>query len=82
MIWRQKIRQSIICSQCFPKNTSSNQKDNDMPCKNITDKERRLAELLSEMFKDSLRSGDKDMMVRIADAIIILFGPIVGNPKN
>ena len=53
-----------------------------MPCKGLTDKEERLARLLSEMLKDSLRSGDGDMVVRVADVIILFFGPIVRKIKE
>ena len=53
-----------------------------MPCKGLTDKEERLARLLSGMLKDSLKSGDGDMVARVADVIILFFGPIVGKSEE
>ena len=53
-----------------------------MLCRNLTNKEWRLARLLSEMLSDSLRSGDKDTMVRVSDVIILFFGPIVRKIKE
>ena len=53
-----------------------------MACKNLTYKEKRLARLLAEMLKDSLKSGDGARVVRVSDAIILFFGPIVGKPKE
>jgi hypothetical protein len=45
-----------------------------MNCKNITSEERNVAVLLSGMLNNAIKTHDKNKSVKIAEAVLLLFG--------